>query len=162
MSKIIIMTFISFILEALLSTFFPTDSLFNCCFIVMTFIILYHSLNKKDIVIQYAIITALIYDICLSNTWGINLFSFLLLFLIIKGLFFWLSYTIFNVLLVSLVVIGSYRIIVYVLLGLIGYLTFDGYILLKSIYSSIIINIIYVLILYTIDTILKKYKKNYI
>ena len=156
MSSILAITIISFLLEIFVSSLVPISSLFNPLFVVTSFIILYKTLHKKNITLRYAIIVGLIYDV-FTDTLFINMICFAVIFLIIKAMFFWMNDNLVNILFIELIVIVSYRIINYLLLCVIGYLTFSYKILYTSIYTSIIINILYLIVLYFINKPKKRY-----
>ena len=68
------------------------------------------------------------------------------------------SNNIINIGFISVLVIAIYRIISYTILVMINYLPFDMNLLFHSIYSSLLVNILYAVILYFIcDRISDKY-----
>ena len=85
-------------------------------------------------------VTGLFYDLIYTNTPFINTISFILIGLLIPNL------KKYNIYFKSIIVIIFYRFISYFMLVLIGYTKFNINLLFKSIYSSIILNIIFIIL----------------
>ena len=153
------MTIISFILDNFISNFINHNSLFYPLFTLLSLIIIYPKFTKK--INKYyltSFLLGLIYDIAVTDTLFLNAFIFLLLSYIINYIFKKIPYNYISVLIISFVSIIYYRVITYIVLLLLNYLNFNLLTLLKSIYNSLILNIIYKTILYNKKLIFKKIK----
>ncbi len=128
--------FISLILETIVSNVVGINSIFIPLFFIMSLILIY---PKEDYLI-ICFICGLIYDICFYNSLFINTISFILIGLLIPNL------KKYNIYFKSIIVIIFYRFISYSMLVLIGYTKFNISLLFKSIYSSIILNIIFIIL----------------
>ncbi len=128
--------FISLILETIVSNVVGINSIFIPLFFIMSLILIY---PKEDYLI-ICFICGLIYDICFYNSLFINTISFILIGLLIPNL------KKYNIYFKSIIVIIFYRFISYFMLVLIGYTKFNINLLFKSIYSSIILNIIFIIL----------------
>lgn len=137
------MIFISLILDGIFSRwFYPL-------FTPLT-IIMYKNNNKY----LYTLIAGFIYDIVYTDTLFLNAFIFILLLYFIEWIFKKITFNLFNVVLVSILVIVLYRFSVFLILSVIGYINFNLINLLYGILYSLI-NVIFVIIYYFID---KKFK----
>lgn len=153
------MIIISFILDNFISNFINHNSLFYPLFTLLSLIIIYPKFTKK--INKYyltSFLLGLIYDIAVTDTLFLNAFIFLLLSYIINYIFRKIPYNYLSVLIISVISIIYYRVITYIVLLLLNYLNFNILILLKSIYNSLILNIIYITILYNKKLIFKKIK----
>ena len=151
------MIIISFVLDNFISNFINHNSLFYPLFTLLSLIIIYPKFTKK--LNKYYLISFLLgltYDIAVTDTLFLNAFIFLLLSYIINYIFKTIPYNYFSVLIISIVSIIYYRLITYLVLLLLNYLNFNIVVLLKSIYNSLILNIIYITILYNKKLIFKK------
>lgn len=128
--------FISLILETIVSNVVGINSIFIPLFFIVSLILIY---PKEDYLI-ICFICGLIYDICFYNSLFINTISFILIGLLIPNL------KKYNIYFKSIIVIIFYRFISYFMLVLIGYTKFNINLLFKSIYSSIILNIIFIIL----------------
>ena len=153
------MIIISFILDNFISNFINHNSLFYPLFTLLSLIIIYPKLTKK--INKYYLISfllGLIYDVAVTDTLFFNAFIFLLLSYIVNYIFRKIPYNYLSVLIISFISIIYYRLITYIVLLLLNYLHFNLLTLLKSIYNSLILNIIYITILYNKKLIFKKIK----
>lgn len=140
---------ISFILDGLVSTKISSASYFYPLFTLVSLLLTYKNFNQKDN--YYYLISALvglIYDIVYTDTLFLNAFIFFLISFITRKIFSKYNYNLFSLILVSIITIIYYRIITYLILCLINYLSFDIFILLKGIYKSLLINAVYVVLIY--------------
>ena len=128
--------FISLLLETIVSNIVGINSIFIPLFFIMSLILIY---PKKNYMV-YCIICGLIYDICFYNSLFINTISFIFIGLLLPNL------NKYNIYMKSIIVIIFYRFITYFMLVLIGYSRFNALLLFKSIYSSIILNIIFIIL----------------
>lgn len=144
-----IIIILSFILDNVVASLINLDSLMYPLFTILSIILVYPYFGKVDNRLSIiAFILGIFYDITYTNTLFLNGFIFLLLSYITKIVFSKFSYNYISVFLVSIITIIYYRIFVYIILFLINYLHFDIFYLIKGIYSSLIINIIYITIIY--------------
>ena len=153
------MIIISIILDNFISNFINHNSLFYPLLTLLSLIIIYPKLTKK--INKYyltSFLLGLIYDIAVTDTLFLNAFIFLLLSYIINYIFRKIPYNYLSVLIISFISIIYYRLITYIVLLLLNYLNFNLLTLLKSIYNSLILNIIYITILYNKKLIFKKIK----
>lgn len=145
---------ILFILDNIVSNLINYDSIFYPLFTLLSLILIYPNYNKKDN--RYCIISfilGLIYDVTL-NTLFLNVFIFLLLAYILRLIFSKIKYNYLSVLFISILSIIYYRTVTYIVLVILNYLEFNIFTLFKSIYSSILLNIIYVSLFYLLKKII--------
>mgnify|MGYP002624595016 CR=1 FL=1 len=149
----------SFYLEGILSKVTNTTFLIPLT-TLMSLIIIYPFCNKmKKEYYLICFIIGLIYDIAYTNTLFLNACLFLLIGYLINLINIIITNNIFNVMIIGLIIIIIYRILNYFILVFIDYLEYDITLLIKSILSSILLNLLYVGILYKIiDKISKKYR----
>lgn len=126
---------------------------------VMSLIIIYPYFKKDDIkYLEYIFIYGLIYDLVYTDTLILNAIIFTFIGLIIIGINIIISNNYLNIALISFFVIISYRIMTYFILVFTRYLEFNINDLLRSITSSLLLNIIYVILMFLItDYISNKY-----
>ena len=154
------MIIISFILDNFISNFINHSSLFYSLFTLLSLILIYPKHTKKlNKYYLTSFLLGLIYDIAVTDTLFLNAFIFLLLSYIINYIFRKIPYNYLSVLIISIISIIYYRVITYIVLLLLNYLNFNLLTLLKSIYNSLILNIIYITILYNKKLIFKKIKQ---
>lgn len=141
----------SFILDNLISNLLNYNSVFYPLFTIISLILIYTDFSKRNNnYFIYAFIVGLIYDISVTDTLFLNAFIFLMLAYILKKIFNKITYNYFSILFISIGTIIYYRVVTYLVLVVVNYLNFDIYVLLKSIYSSLILNIIHISIFYLI------------
>lgn len=151
----------SFFLESICSNFVSiSNSLFLPLFSIVSLVIIYPYFNNNDFkFFQFCAGVGLAYDLIFTNTLIFNMIIFLGIGVIIKIINFFISNNPLNITLISLLSIISYRIITYLVLCIVGYKTFNINVLSKSIYSSLILNIIYGFLVYLLtDYFSRKYK----
>lgn len=155
-----IVLIISFILDSLISNFIPLNSIFMPLFTLMSLIIIYPYFNNhKTKYLLVCFVTGLFYDLIYTNTIVIHAFLFLVIGFIIIRLNLILSNNYLNVAIMAIIIIIIYRIIAYGLLLITANIDFNFMTLLKSIYSSLILNLIYVVLTFIItDQIATKLK----
>lgn len=139
--------FISLLLESIFSNIVGINSILIPLFLISALVFIYPKKNYLSI----CIICGLLYDMCFYNSLFINTISFLLIGLLLKKI------SKYNIYLRLIIVIIFYRFITYFLLILIAYSKFNIYVLFKSMYSSIIINIIYILFIKVCYNIKRKW-----
>lgn len=152
---------ISFFLENIFTNYINIyNTLYLPLFSVVSLIIVYPFFkNNNQKYYITAFIFGLIYDIAFTNTILFNAVAFFLVAHLIKQINLSLSNNPISVILMTVLSIVYYRLIIYISLVIVGYLSFNLNDLFTSITSSLLINIIYGLILYSIsDYISKKYR----
>lgn len=151
---------ISFILENILSNFLPINSLFSTLLTLLSLILIYPYCNGKNgLYLKYCFFTGLAYDLIYTDTLILNAFIFTFIGFIITKLNLFFSNNCVNDSLMAIIVIIIYRVLCYGILIITANMKLNALGLLKSIYSSIIINIIYIVIGFTIcDKIAKRLK----
>lgn len=156
-----IILIVSFILQGILSNFINIDTnIFNLLFPIVALIIIYPYFRKNNS--KYFIcagIYGFLYDLIYTDTFVLYAGLFIMIGFIISILNIIFSNNIINIGFITTLVIIIYRIITYSILVIVNYLNFDLNILFKSIYSSLLLNIIYAIIIYFIsDKISYKYR----
>lgn len=161
---IILIILVSFYLEGILSNIINISFLIPL-FTILSLIIIYPYLyNRKKNYFIICFIIGLLYDIGYTDTLFLNAIIFLLIGYIIHLINIVITNNWFNVVIISLFIITIYRIITYLVLIFINYITPNLNILINSILNSILINIIYIIVTFKItDRISRKkgiYKMN--
>lgn len=148
---IIIVLIISFILDSLISNYIPLNSLLSPLLTIMALIIIYPYCNgdKKKYYLA-CFITGVFYDLIYTNTIVIHGFLFVMIAFIITKLNLILSNNYLNVMIMAVVCIIAYRTSCYILLLMTNNVDGNLLSLIKSIYSSLILNLIYVALAYII------------
>lgn len=154
---ITIVLLISFILDGFISTIVPLNSIFLPFFSIVALIIMYpyfNDNNKKFF--KYCAIYGFMVDLVYTDTTFLSMFIYLGIGFLIVLFNYVLSHNIFLNLLLLIIGIISYRFLTYLfyLISMNGNFVLMDFI--KSIYSSLIINIIYMFILYIITNIISK------
>ena len=157
----IIAIIISFILEGIFTNLISINSIFLPLFTITSFVITYPYFNKekKYLFIITSFIIGVIYDIAYTNSLFINTFTFILCSLLIMLINKYIKENLISKIIINIFITIMFKIISYLLLFTFEFIKFNQNILLKGIYSSLILNIIYGLILYIIcDKINRKFK----
>lgn len=148
---IIVISMLSFLLDGLLSRYLSPNSLFLPLFTIVSLVLIYPYYKGNDYrYLKYSAIIGLLYDIAYANTIFYHFFLFIILGFIVIFFFYFLSNTWYINLLISITVIISYRLIDYIFLVLFKNIHFSFTTLLKSIYQSLLLNIIYCLFIFII------------
>lgn len=149
---------VSFLLESIVSNQIPLNTnFFSPCFVLMACIIIYPYFKKNDY--KYLLTCGFIgltYDISFTSTLLFYTVIFVIMGYIIKSVNYLFANHIISTLVNSIISILIYRVLSYVILVLVGYFEFSFSYLLKGIYSSFILNIIYITILYFITEIISQ------
>ena len=126
---------------------------------LMSLLIVYPYFNHdENDYLKVAGVLGVCYDIVFTDTVFLNCVLFLLVALFIRLLNEWFSNNIFSVGLMAMLVITFARILEYSILSLVGFFAFDWMYLFQGIYSSILLNVIYVMLLYVVtDKISRKF-----
>lgn len=149
---------ISFLLDNLISFFLNTNLLFNPLLSLVSLIIIFRYYHKKD-ENKYLItsfVLGLVYDIVCTDTVFLNAGIYLLLSLFIIKFYKIFSYNLLNSAILLIIVIIIYRSITFLVLSNFNFISFNLYHLLQSIYSSLILNLLYLSFFFLKK---KKYKR---
>lgn len=149
---------ISFLLDNLISFFLNTNLLFNPLLSLVSLIIIFRYYHRKD-ENKYLItnfVLGLVYDIVCTDTVFLNAGIYLLLSLFIIKFYKIFSYNLLNSAILLIIVIIIYRSITFLVLSNFNFISFNLYHLLRSIYSSLILNLLYLSFLFLKK---KKYKR---
>ena len=139
---------LSFFLEIIFSNIISFTSLLAPLFLIVSLVIVYpYSKSKLSFIITCSI-CGLVYDLGFINTVFVNTLCFTVIGLTIMFLHTYINYNIVSTSIVNLIVIVFYRIISYLLLCLTAYTNFHISTLFRGIYSSLIINVIYGIVMY--------------
>ena len=143
---------VSFCFDGIISNFIPLHSqLLIPLLTLMSLLIVYPYFNHhEDDYLKVAGVLGLCYDIVFTDTVFLNCVLFLLVALFIRLLNEWFSNNIFSVGLMAILVITFARILEYSILSLVGFFAFDWMYLFQGIYSSILLNVIYAMLLYVV------------
>lgn len=145
--------FISFILEGIFTNIVSMNSIFIPLFTITSLVMLFPYFNDKRDNLNYIVISAiagLFYDIVYTNSLFVNTFAFTLCSLLVIFINKYVTSNLFNRSCINIVIIIIYRIFTFFALCLFQYIHFNENILLKGIYSSIIANIIFGIIIYIV------------
>ena len=104
--------------------------------------------NKKVNFIITCTIIGFIYDVIFTDSLFINTLTFALISLLIILIYNYIKYNIINSSIINVIAISIYRIISYVLLLIVDYLSFNFHTLSSGIYNSLLINIVYGVLVY--------------
>lgn len=156
---IVLISMISFFLDGILSRYILLNSLFLPLFTIVSLVIIYPYFNNDNFrYFKFIAIIGLLYDIAYFNTLFYNFFIFIALGFIIGLINYLLSNNIYTNILMTVASITTYRIITF-LITIIFKTSYPLSELLQSIYSSLILNIIYCLIIYIITELYSKKNK---
>lgn len=146
----IIYVIISFLLEGVISNY-VNNTILNCCFSIISLLLIYPYMYKnlnKYYILSFSL--GLLYDITYTNTIFLNAIIFLIIAFIIIKLDKIISNTFINSVFIGIITIIVYRLITYLTYIIIGELSFDIMILFNSIISTLLLNIIYIMISYKV------------
>lgn len=146
----ILIIIISFILEGAFTNLVSIDSIFLPLFTISSLVITYPYFNKekKYLFIIVSFIIGIIYDIAYTNSLFINTFTFVLCSLIIILINKYIKEHFISKMIINFIMLILFKLISYLLLFIFRFINFNYNTLLKGIYSSLILNIIYGMILY--------------
>ena len=148
---IIFISMLSFFLDGILSKYISSSSLFLPLFTIVSLIIIYPYFNNNYYrYFKYIAILGLLYDIAYMNMVFYNFFIFMLLGFINIFVNYFVSNRLYINIIITIILIIIYRSINFIFINITG----DGLgisYLLKSIYSSLILNILYCGFIYLIS-----------
>lgn len=149
---------ISFFIDGMISFVFNNNILFNPLFSLMSLIIVFRYYKRRDN-LKYLItisLFGLLVDIVCTDTLFLNAGIYLIIGIIIVKYYKFFTYNLLNSIILGLIVVCIYRLFNFLVLSNAGIISFDFNKLLKSIYSSFILNLIYITCFFLKR---KKYKK---
>lgn len=141
-----ILALISFICDGVLSLLISQNSLFIPLLSIMSLIVVYPHLKNKQSIVMIGGILGLLYDIVYTQTLFFNTILFVCLSLIILLFYKYVPFNIVNSYFLAILLIFLFRICSYLVLTFFYQSSFNWTALFKSIYSSLIINFVYLLI----------------
>ena len=151
---ITIYTFISFLLDGLISNYISINivnpSYLRTIYSIISLVVIFNYFENSKKYLYILIILGILFDIVYTNTFLLNIVLFLLIYLILKQLDFYLPNNIFTINLKSLICISIYHIASYLILLLSQYHNYKFKILTLILSRSIIMTIIYTTISYLI------------
>lgn len=147
---IIFISMLSFFMDGILSKYISSNSLFLPLFTIVSLVIIYPYFNNNNYrYFKYIAILGLLYDIAYMNLIFYNFFIFMVLGFINIFIKYLLSHRLYINMLITIILIVTYRFINFIFINITtgNVSTIE---LFKSIYSSLILNIIYCIIIYLI------------
>lgn len=154
---IVFISVISFLLDGVMSRYILAPSLFLPLFTIVSLVIIYPYFNNNNYrYFRYIAILGLLYDITYLNTLFFNFFIFMLIGFIIGFFNYLLSNNLYTSLLITIISIVLYRITNYLFIVIFKNYSFNFFDLLESIYSSLLLNLIYCIVLYILTEIYSK------
>ena len=160
---IIIYTIISFLLDGLISNFTNINivdpSYFRTIYSVISLVISYHFFENDHKYLKVLIILGILFDIVYTNTFLLNIFIFIIIYLFIKKINIYIPNNILTINLKSLLSLTIYHTLSYLILLFAGYSNYTFNLLTLILLRSIVMTIIYTTISYLI--IKKIYYKKY-
>ncbi len=149
MKLIYIILFISFYLEGIISNLVSVNTRYlNPLFSLVTIISIYpFFIENKIKYYKICIIYGIIYDLIYTNTIFLHGLLFFIIGYIVNYLYKNLTNHLLNVILITFMIIIIYRIINYILICITSNYIFIPIYMIKSITTSILLNIIYISIL---------------
>ena len=142
-----IVNIISFLLEQLILVTFDKNSLLIPLFSLISLLFTYQLLKNKKNLLYVGLVMGFIYDIALTQTLFLNTLLFALISIIIIHYYNLMSTKLIYTIILALICIITYRTITYIAYIIFNIESFDIFELLKGIYSSLIINIVYIVIM---------------
>ena len=149
--------YLSFLLDGVLSNLLCFSSYLYPLFSLLSLVVLYPYFKKRDIRKYYfaSMIMGFFYDIVYTNTLFLNFILFFLIAILVKMVYNLLPNNFFTLLCISFFIIIVYRLSIYLILLVTYQETISVFRLLKSISSSLLLNVGYIVLFYVI---LKKIK----
>lgn len=151
---------LSFFLEGFVSNIVGINTnFFVPLFSIVSLLIVYPYFNHEEgDFLKCCFALGLAYDLVYTDTLIVNACLFVVVGLFIRFLNSWLSNHMISISFMIVLTILMYRIMMYMILIVIGFLPLDWNVFVKSFYSSLLLNIIYGEVLYvSADFFSKKY-----
>ena len=160
MTIIIPTVIISFFLDHIISSIVSMNGILLPLCTIVSLIIIYPYFKKDDLsYYKWTLCIGLFYDITYTDTLLLNTCIFFILAFLIKTINFFLSNNTLNTIIMTISSIITYRVLTYLVLWTIDYISSDFFLLLKSIYSSLLFNVIYAITIFIITNYFsKKYR----
>ena len=155
----IIYLILSTFLESIVNLLVSEKSLFIPLFSILSLIIIYIHLEKKDHIYIYSLVLGIVYDIAYTQTPFMNTLLFLLTAFLIQVFYKYVPYHIVSTSILTVIVIILYRLTTYILYVIFNDIKFNINELFQSIYLSMISNIIYIILSYLIFKLLKNKRR---
>lgn len=147
----------SFLFEAMFTNIVDINSIFIPLFTLTSLVLIYPYFKKKNFnYFLVCLILGLFYDIAFADSIFINTICFGIISGLNMLIYNYVKYNVYTSNITNIIIIITYRIISYIILLSINYIHFNSKIFFKGIYSSLLINIAYGIILYFIIDILAK------
>ena len=147
----------SFLFEAMFTNLVGTNSIFIPLFTLTSLVLVYPYFKKKNFnYVLVCLILGIFYDIAFADSVFVNTICFGIIGGLNILIYNYVKYNIYTSNIINIIIIITYRIISYIILLSINFIIFNGNILFKGIYSSLLINIAYGVILYFIIELLAK------
>ena len=147
----------SFLFEAMFTNLVGTNSIFIPLFTLTSLVLVYPYFKKKNFnYVLVCLILGIFYDIAFADSVFVNTICFGIMGGLNILIYNYVKYNIYTSNIINIIIIITYRIISYIILLSINFITFNGKILFKGIYSSLFINIAYGIVLYFIIDFLAK------
>lgn len=147
----------SFLFESTFSNIVSSNSILTPLFLLTSLSILYpYFKNNKINFFIVCCICGLFYDIVFTDSIFINTISFGICSGIILIGYNFVNYNICSCNFINIINIVFYRIISYLLLCIVDFISFKESLLLEGIYNSLIVNLIYGILLFIIVDLLSK------
>lgn len=162
---VIIYMIISFMLDALISNFInmsiTNPSIFNTIYSVIALVIIYNYFDDDNKYIKILLVLGILFDIVYTSTFLLNIFIFIVIYIVIKFINEYIPNNLFTINIKSLIAISLYHILSYLILMLVHYDYYSFKCLLLMIPKSIIMSVIYTSISYIMmkKIYFKKYTK---
>ncbi len=152
----IILAILSFIFDGVISLLISKNSLFLSLFSIMSLLVIFPYIKNKINLVYIAILLGFLYDIVYTQTPFLNTIIFLVISLIILLFYKYVPLNFISTCVLLIIILIIFRTLSYILFILVNDYLFDFNSLLTSIYSSIILNVLYV---FTFNIILKIFYK---
>lgn len=150
----IIFLIFSYLFQAFISNYISytlaSPSIFYTIYILIAFSIIYPYFNNDKKYLLLIIIFGLLFDFTYTNSLFLTVFIFLISYFIIKRLNYIMPNNLISINIISLVVVMMYHILNFIILKIMSFSDYSFILLLRAMYSSIIITIIYTTISYFI------------
>jgi rod shape-determining protein MreD len=142
----ILLSILSFIFDGIFSLLVEKNSLLLSLFSLTSLIVIYPFIIKKHKLIYFALSLGFCYDIIYTQTPLLYTILFVILGLIILLYFRFIPYNIISSIICTTIIIFMYRILSYTCVILINDYKFSWDIVFRSFYSSLISNLVYLII----------------
>lgn len=155
---IVFVSVLAFILDGIISIFIDLNSIFIPLLTIMSMIIIYPYFQRPYKYFRYCAILGFLYDIAYYNTVFYNFFIFILLAFLITFFYYIFSNTALTSSFLSITIVFAYRLINIVFSYLFKNTSFSFKLFFRNFYSSVFINVIFVIIFYYLTL---KYSKKH-